>query len=137
MTMGEYIKFLRMGGNKYGRKWSQEELGKLLEPPVYRSAVNKWELGRVVNIKRDYIEQLSELFGVEPHELMCFDSKYYEERISEEVKVIEQIQKVFGKDVVELIRYYNELNEEGKEKALTNIGDLTEIPKYTDSVKGE
>ena len=137
MTMGEYIKFLRNGGNKYGKKWSQEELGHSLVPQVNRSAVNKWEHGMVENIKRTHIEQLAKMFGVTPSELMCFDSKYDEERISEEVKVIEQIQKVFGKDVVELLRYYNELNEEGKEKALTNIGELTEIPKYTESVKGE
>ena len=46
MTMGTYIKQLReeMG-------ISQEELGRSLNPPVNRAAVNKWETGQVENIK--------------------------------------------------------------------------------------
>ena len=133
--MGEYIKKLRCGGNKYGRKWSQEELGHSLVPPVNRSAVNKWEHGMVENIKRTHIEQLAKMFGVTPSELMCFDSQYDVEQIAKEVKLIEDIQNHFGKDAVDLLRMYCELNDEGKEKALDNIGDLTEVPKYTDSEK--
>ena len=133
MTMGEYIKTLRCGGNKYGKKYSQEELGKMLNPPVYRSAVNKWETGLVVNIKRDYIEQLAAIFGIEPTELMCFESRFDEEQISEEVKLAEQITKYFGKGAVHLLQYFSELNDSGKEKALNDIADLTEIPKYSKS----
>ena len=73
MTMGEYIKYLREGGNVYGKKWTQEELGQEFTPPVNRAAVNKWETNRVENIKRSYIQKMSELFGVSPCELMCFD----------------------------------------------------------------
>jgi transcriptional regulator with XRE-family HTH domain len=130
MTMGEYIKYLRCGGNVYGKKWSQAELGKLMNPPVYRSAVNKWETGLVINIKRDYIEQMSKLFGITPNELMCFESRFDEEQISEEVKVIEQINKYFGAGAVQLLQYFTELNDAGKQKALNDVGDLTEIPKY-------
>ena len=133
MTMGEYIKTLRCGGNKYGRAYSQEELGKMLNPPVYRSAVNKWEMGLVVNIKRDYIEQLATIFGVEPTDLMCFESRFDEKQISEEVRLAEQITKYFGKDSVRLLQYFSELNDSGKRKALNNIVDLTEIPKYSKS----
>ena len=52
MTMGEYIKYLREGGNVYGKKWTQEELGQEFTPPVNRAAVNKWETNRVENIKK-------------------------------------------------------------------------------------
>lgn len=128
--MGEYIKTLRCGGNKYGKKFSQQELGQMLNPPVYRSAVNKWETGLVVNIKRDYIEQIAKIFGVDPTDLMCFESSFDEKRISEEVKLIEQLNKYFGRDAVQLLQYFTELNEEGKQKALNNLCDLTEIPKY-------
>lgn len=131
MTMGEYIKTLRCGGNKYGKKYSQEELGQMLKPPVYRSAVNKWEKGLVVNIKRDYIEQIATIFGVDPTDLMCFESKYDEGQISEEVKVVEQLNKYFGKEAVQLLQYFTELNDAGKQKALNDIADLTEIPKYS------
>lgn len=51
MTMGTYIKRLReeMGISK-------EELGRSLNPPVNRAAVNKWETGQVENIKRTHIQ---------------------------------------------------------------------------------
>lgn len=127
MTMGEYIHKLRTNLNL-----TQEELGHKLVPPVNRGAVNKWETGRVENIKRTYIEQLSNIFGVEPIDLMCFESKVDEEQISKEVKVIEQIQSVFGKDAVQLLQYFMELNELGKQKALDDIGDLTQLPKYNE-----
>ena len=130
MTMGEYIKKLRTGENRYGRKWSQEELGHSLNPPVNRCAINKWEKGRVENIKRNHIEQLADIFGIQPSELMCFESKFDEEQISEEVKTIEAVQKVFGKDAVLILQHFMELNDTGKQKALEDLIDLTELPKY-------
>lgn len=132
MTMGEYIKKLRSGNNIYGRKWSQEELGAALNPPVNRAAVNKWETGMVENIKRTHIQQLAKMFGVTPCELMCFDDQIDSSKVSEEVKVIEQVQDLFGKDAVQLLQRFHELNEVGKQKALEDLGDLTELPKYTD-----
>ena len=100
MTMGEYIKKLRTGDNVYGKKWSQEELGAALNPPVNRAAVNKWETGLVENLKRTHIQQLAKMLGINACELMCFDDQIDSSKISEEVKVIENIQKLFGKDVV-------------------------------------
>lgn len=131
MTMGEYIKKLRTGGNKYGVAWTQEELGRKLNPPVNRAAINKWERGLVANIKRSYIEQMSDLFGVTPSELMCFEFDIDEEQVSAEVKTIEMVQDVFGKDAVQLLQYFSELNEIGKQKVLNDICDLTQLPKYS------
>ena len=130
MTMGEKIKKLRNGQNTYGKKWSQEELGAALNPPVNRAAVNKWETGMVENIKRTHIQQLAKMFGITPCELMCFDDQIDSSKVSEEVKVIEQVQNLFGKDAVRLLQYFHELNEVGKQKALENIDDLTELQKY-------
>lgn len=131
MRMGEYIKILRTGGNVYGKKWSQSELGASLNPPVNRAAVNKWETGLVENIKRVHIEQMAKLFGITPIELMCFDSKIDTEKISQELKVIDEIQVCFGKGAVDLLHYFTELNDAGKQKALDDLADLTEIPKYS------
>lgn len=131
MNTGEYLKKLRSGENKYGKVLSQDELGKLLNPPVWRTAVNKWETGAVKHIKKEYIEQIAVIFGVTPTELMCFDSRFDEQRISEEVKVIEQVQKYFGRNAVQLLQYFYELNDAGKQKALDDLADLTEIPKYS------
>lgn len=66
--MGEYIKNLREGMDL-----SQEELGGMLNPPVNRAAVNKWETGQVENLKRTTIKQLSKIFSVKPSQLMCFE----------------------------------------------------------------
>ena len=126
MKMGEYIRRLRNGANVHGRRWSQEELGLLLDPPVNKAAVNKWETGRVENIKRTHIEQLAQIFGIKPHELMCFESTHDEFEIAQEVKVIEQIQKQFGKEAVLLLQFFNELNDIGKEKAIDDLADLME-----------
>ncbi|MCR5174640.1 MAG: helix-turn-helix domain-containing protein [Oscillospiraceae bacterium] len=68
MTMGERIKQLRKKSSL-----TQEGLGKLLMPPVNRAAVNKWEKGRVENIKRSHIQQMAELFNVSPSYLMGYD----------------------------------------------------------------
>ena len=68
MTMGEYIKKLR---TDHG--YTQEELGQMLDPKVNRAAINKWECGRVANIKRSHIAQMAKIFDVDPVKLMCFD----------------------------------------------------------------
>lgn len=131
MTMGEYIKYLRTGGNKYDRQWTQEELGLMLVPKVNRAAINKWETGQVENIRRNHIQQMSEIFGVKPCELMCFQAN--EDQLSEEVATIEQVLKMFGKEAVQLLQHFTELNDLGKEKALEDISDLTDHPKYKSS----
>lgn len=133
MKMGEYIKKLRTGENKYGKSWTQEELGQSLIPPVNRGAVNRWEKGFVESMRRSYIEQLANMFGVKPSELMCFEDKYDEEKISEEVALIEKIHKFYGEDAVNMIQYMIKLNEAGKKKALENVADLTELSKYTEA----
>ena len=123
VTMGEYIKQLRRNHDL-----TQEELGQKLNPPVNRAAINKWETGQVENIKRSYIEQMSKLFDVRPSELMCFD---FEHKLSEDVITIEMVQKNFGADAVRLLEWFTRLNELGKEKALEDLDDLTNLPKYT------
>ena len=134
MQTGDYIRFLRTGNNQFGKKMTQAELGAALNPPVNRAAINKWESGMIKTIKKVYIQQIADIFGVTPTEIMCFESKYDEMEISEEVKVIEQIQMTFGKDFVKILQHFNELNEEGKQKAIETIIDLTEHPKYTNKI---
>lgn len=124
MTMGEYIKQLRKNHDL-----TQEELGKKLDPPVNRAAINKWETGQVENIKRSYIEQMSKLFDIRPSELMCFD---IEHKLSEEVITIEMVQKNFGRDAVRMLELFTKLNALGKDKALEDLEDLSNLPKYSD-----
>lgn len=67
MDIGEYIKLLR---TKKGI--SQEELGKVVG--VQRAAVQKWEAGKVQNLKRDTIKKLAEYFSVSPINFISNDS---------------------------------------------------------------
>ncbi len=127
MTMGEYIKQLREA-----KELSQDALGQLLNPPVNRAAVNKWEKNLVQNIKRTHIQQLANLFGVSPCELMRFDDELNEhDEMAKEVELIEQIQEHFGKDAVRMLEYFTKLNSAGKEKAMQDMMDIAEISRYT------
>lgn len=121
MTMGQYIKQLREDAGL-----SQEELGKSLNPPVNRAAVQKWETDKVENIKRTHIQQLARKFGVSPCELMCFDSA----KAAEETKTLELVQKNFGKDAVKVLQMFCEMNANGQQKVLEDMSDMTELPKY-------
>lgn len=130
MTMGEYIKRLR---NEHGRM-TQEELGQLLRPQVNRAAINKWENGQVENIKRSYIEQMAIIFNVRPCELMCFENDIQQ---NPEATTKEYVQNVYGNQALTALTLFNQLNETGKNKALEDLDDLTQIPKYTeDSPQG-
>lgn len=131
MKMGEYIKKLREE-----KEYSQDYLGSLLKPPVNRAAINKWETGKVENIKRNHIEQLSKIFNVSPCELMCWNDKFNENnKLTNEVKVYEEVQKTFGKNVPKIISNFIKLNEVGQEKAMEDVEILTELPKYTEKEK--
>ena len=66
MTTGERIKSLRQA-----KRMSQEELGVLVG--VHKAAINKYETGIVVNLKRSVIEKLSRALDVSPSYLMGFE----------------------------------------------------------------
>ena len=124
MTMGEYIKQLRTQHDL-----SQEELGKLCG--VNRAAVNKWEKGSVENIKRSTIKRLSEIFGVSPCELMCFDEPTEEEsRIQKEVEALEMFQACFGREVVEAASMFMKLDEKDRSAVTGVIQSLLSSGKY-------
>lgn len=63
MNVGEKIKAARLR-----KGYTQEELGNLIG--VQKSAVAKYESGRVVNIKRSTLKKLSEVLGIPPVELV-------------------------------------------------------------------
>ena len=60
---GEIIKLLRKENGL-----TQEELGKKLG--VQKSAIAKYERGEIVNLKRETIQKLSEIFNVMPSYIM-------------------------------------------------------------------
>ncbi len=124
MTMGEYIKVLRIQ-----RGLSQDELGKLCG--VNRAAVNKWELGTVENIKRSTIKRLSEIFGVSPCELMCFDEPTEQElKVQKEVAACELFQECFGREALEAASLFMKLDKEDRSAVTAVIQRLLSSGKY-------
>ena len=119
-TVGQRIKRLRKE-----RKWTQEMLGAKLG--VKKAAVQKYESGRVVNLKQETIKKLTDLFEVSPTTFLdCSDwDKYAEEvNLAEQVKTIELLQKHFGSEAVALVHIYSELSELGQEKLIRDAENL-------------
>ena len=63
MSIGAKIRAARIAKNM-----TQEELGEILG--VQRSAVAKYENGRVVNIKRSILKKISDVLDIPPFELI-------------------------------------------------------------------
>lgn len=135
MTIGEKIKQLRIE-----REWSQEQVARMLGYKS-RSTINKIELG-INELTQSKIVAFANLFGVEPWQLLNDEpldivairsqwAKTDRERmIQAEVKVYEDVQAIFGKIAFDLLSSFNQLNKQGQEKALAQIQDMVEIPKY-------
>lgn len=129
MTMGEIIKKLREENHM-----TQEDLGEKLG--VQKSAIRKYEKGEVENIKRSSIQKMSEIFNVDPCYLMGWEEQYNaNQKLTQEVSLIEQIQYQYGKDAAKLLECFIQLNVVGQEKALENISDLVALEKYTQKKK--
>lgn len=67
MDIGQKIKNARIE-----KGMTQEQLGKLVG--VQKSAIAKYESGRVVNIKRSTLQKIAKVLGIRPSELIFDDS---------------------------------------------------------------
>jgi repressor LexA len=67
--MGDRIKQLRID-----KGLTQEELGNILG--LQKSAIAKYENGRVENLKQSTIKKMAELFGVDPSYILGIDKGY-------------------------------------------------------------
>ena len=63
MDIGEKIRAARLA-----KGMTQEDLGKILG--VQKSAIAKYENGRIVNIKRSTLKKISDVLGIRPSELI-------------------------------------------------------------------
>ena len=117
-NVGQRIKRLRKE-----RKWTQEMLGAKLG--VKKAAVQKYESGRVINLKQETIKKLADIFEVPPTTFLDWDSHAKEINLAEQVKTIELLQKHFGEGAVELLHIYSELNSLGQEKLIDEAKKLS------------
>lgn len=72
MSMAQRIKELRIAAGL-----TQEELGEKIG--LQKSAIAKYENGRVENIKRSTIQAMADLFGVKPSYILGFDEEEEQE----------------------------------------------------------
>lgn len=99
MDIGEKIKAARIA-----KGMTQEELGEILG--VQRSAIAKYENGRVVNIKRSTLKKISDVLGIRPSELI------FEEQIeSDPVGAAElHFEMIMDEDLAEIFEDFKKLD---------------------------
>jgi transcriptional regulator with XRE-family HTH domain len=120
MTMQDMIKYQRELLD-----WTQDDLGKRLDPHVNRAAIQKWEKGTTENIKRTYIIQMAKLFNISPCQLMCFEPLNHD---PDKDKICDLINKCYGQEAYELVKKYLSMNEDGRRLAADLISNLYSNP---------
>ena len=105
---------------------TQEELGKILG--VKKAAINKYETGTVVNLKRSTIETLCNIFNVTPQYLLS-DSDFSDSSPSSSMQLTEQEERLLG--------ICRSLNDEGCERLVEYGDDLVASGKYIKSCEDE
>lgn len=106
MNVGEYIRQMRIENG-----YSQEQLGKMLG--VQRSAVQKWESGKVINLKRETINKLSQIFSVP---VSAFVSEK-ETSASVKIPVLGYVRAGIPFQAVEEVLDYEEISAEAAKQA--------------------
>lgn len=109
LTIGQLIKQSRLN-----RGLTQEELGELVG--VKKSAVAKWENGRVSEIGRSNLQGLAKALGIDPAELIGEDGIEVRKRIKKDPKAAaaKAAELLSDQDFIELYTLYKSLPQEKK-----------------------
>lgn len=120
MNTGEIIKELRL---KLGM--SQEELGKKIG--VQKAAINKYEKGLVVNLKRETIAKLADALETTPTILMGWDKDGLNQDFTgvEQMQLVPSEQSTRGMTPEEREAYYRGQHLDGKKEKPAEIGELS------------
>lgn len=114
MKTPEKIKQLRIE-----KGLSQEALGEIVG--VKKAAINKYETGRVVNIKKSMLVKLADALGVLPADLLDdVPDQSVTSAASDQLTASEQA----------LLSDYRQLNDEGREKVSEYTSDLVASGRY-------
>ena len=120
MSIGEKIKQARMA-----KGYTQEELGKLIG--VQKSAVAKYEKGRVVNIKRSVLSKISKVLDIPPVELVSDIEEKPVETANKLADLFLGIEiKETDTEVKIMLEEYNSLNEQKKAQVREYVHFLVE-----------
>jgi len=128
LDVGEKIKKTRLLKNM-----KQADLAEKAE--ISRVAIGNYERNeRTPTV--DVIERIARALDVDPNYLMDWEEKYNPGgKLADEVKLLEQIESMFGCNAAELIDSFKKLNETGKSKAASYVSDLCEIEIYRNKQK--
>lgn len=115
MTIGEKIKRLRQE-----KGMTQEELGKAIG--VQKAAINKYELGIVVNLKKEKISQLAKALDVNPVWLMDDDETWppmpsTRSLIAKAIEENRKREEAEDQEIDEIVDLYMSLSTEGRNNA--------------------
>jgi transcriptional regulator with XRE-family HTH domain len=117
---------------------SQEELAKRVgyTSPSSRTTINKIELG-INDISQSKLKQYAKALNTNVAYLLgleelwdSFDQTKQPKKAQEEYNIFQNVENTFGKDAAELLRYFVQLNNQGKAKAVDTLLDLVTIEKY-------
>lgn len=121
---GARIKYLRQLSNM-----SQEELGRRVG--VQRAAINKYEKGSVTNIPIATVEKIANVFDVSPMFIVGWDDNN-SNHLSAEVRVIQGVQRFYGKDAVEVLEIFSTINNIGRKRILQYCHDMSAVYRTED-----
>jgi transcriptional regulator with XRE-family HTH domain len=109
LTIGQLIKQSRLN-----RGLTQEELGELVG--VKKSAVAKWENGRVSEIGRSNLQGLAKALGLDPADLIGEDGVEVRKRIKKDPKAAaaKAAELLSDQDFIDLYTLYKSLSQEKK-----------------------
>ena len=117
MDIGAKIKSARLA-----RGMTQEELGKMLG--VQKSAIAKYESGRVVNIKRTTLKKISDVLDIRPSELIF-------EKIEKDPAGMAELhfEMIMDEDFVSMFPEFHSLDEQKRKIVMDLVHSLAETKK--------
>ena len=113
MTTGERIRQLRIQ-----HQMTQEELG--AKVGVQKAAIYKYENGLIVNLKRSTLDKLAIVLETTPTYLMGLEDDENDSSILSELTPQQSA----------LLSSFDQLNEEGQQKAVDYVDDLVLTGRY-------
>lgn len=118
MNIGDKIRSARLAKNM-----TQSELGDLLG--VQKSAIAKYESGRVVNIKRSTLKKISDILEIRPSELI-FDAEIKNDPIGTAEKHVEMI---MDEDFMEMFEDFKTLGKKERKIVKDLVKSLAKAEK--------
>ena len=119
MDIGEKIRTARIS-----KGMTQEELGKLLG--VQKSAIAKYENGRVVNIKRSTLKKISNILEIRPSELISIEEEI---RKAPEEMAERHFQIITDADIAEMFDDFKFLDEAQRKIVKDLVHNLAQTKK--------